>query len=80
MNLLNFLALFLFFPFLIMGKNESFILLMVSSRKGNFSLHHQKKLRPVLSERCPLLYNTVETLHGASLLVHLHVLIFALIA
>ena len=44
MNLLNFLALFLFFPFLIMGKNESFILLMVNSRKGNFSLHHQKKI------------------------------------
>ena len=64
----------------IMGLNESFVLLMVSSRKGNFSLHHQKKMHPVLSERCPLLYNTVETLHAASLLVHLHVLIFALIA
>ena len=40
----------------------------------------KKKMHPVLSERCPLLYNTVETLHAASLLVHLHVLIFALIA
>ena len=44
MNLLNFSALFLFsFSMGIMGLNESFVLLMVSSRKGNFSLHHQKK-------------------------------------
>ena len=64
----------------IMGLNESFILLMVSIRKGNFSLHHQKKIASGAFRKMSTTLQYCWTLHAASLLEHLHVLIFVLIA